>query len=65
MKSVEAAKRVNGCEGEATAWEERGTLHPSPKGAPVVAWIHDEGHKYPAGSAALIAKFFRERARAE
>ena len=41
------------------------TYHPSPVGAPVVAFVHAGGHAFPAAAPPLIARFLREHPRPE
>lgn len=63
-KNIEAIKKTNGCNEKGEKWAENCTLFPSKSGTPVVAYIHDGTHKYPAEAPALIVKFFKEHAKA-
>ena len=38
-------------------------LHPSALGAPVITYVHTQGHSLPKDAGRLFAKFFREHAR--
>ena len=49
--------------GPGEPWAPGCTFHPSPVGAPVVAFVHDGGHAFPAAAPALIARFLREHPR--
>lgn len=62
--TIRFVRRLNAC-GDGAPWKSdaRCVLHPSAKGAPLVTWIHPDGHVYPAEASALIVKFFQEHAR--
>ncbi len=56
-------RRLNQC-GPATDGGQGRTVYPSTIGAPVVTFIHDGGHEFPAAKACpLIVAFFRQHAR--
>lgn len=61
-RTLDLAKRLNGCDGPGEGWAEGCQRFPSQKGAPVVVYTHDGGHEYPAAAPDLIAKFFKEQA---
>jgi polyhydroxybutyrate depolymerase len=58
--TIEAVRKLNGCDAEGKPWDKYCTLYPSKTGTPVVAFIHPGGHIVPAGAPALIVKFFKE-----
>ena len=58
--TIEAVRKGNGCDETGMPWEKLGTQYPSKAGTPVVTFIEQEGHKYPAAAPALIVKFFRQ-----
>lgn len=62
---IGAVKKLNGCEGDGKEWATGATIFESSKGAPMVVFLHDGGHKYPPAGPALIVKFFKEHARPE
>lgn len=58
-----AVKELNLCEAEGKPWapdclryEPKGKT----KGAPMIQYIHEQGHRYPDQATTLIVKFFRE-----
>lgn len=61
QRTLDRVKKINGCAANGVAWDKGCQLYASTKGAPVVIFLHDEGHKYPAGVPAFIVKFFREQ----
>ncbi|MBI3857308.1 MAG: prolyl oligopeptidase family serine peptidase [Planctomycetes bacterium] len=56
-------RAFNGCEEKGTEWDKGCTQYASSKESPVVTFIHDGGHQYPAEAPALIVKFFKEHSR--
>lgn len=66
-RTMEAVRRLLGCETEGKAWEKSGrlvgTLYPSKSGTPFVSLIHSGGHQYPGEAPTLIVKFFKELAK--
>jgi polyhydroxybutyrate depolymerase len=60
--TMQAIRRINGCEAEGQAWAKNCTLYKSPGGTPFVAYIHSGDHKYPAEAPPLIVRFFKEHA---
>jgi polyhydroxybutyrate depolymerase len=63
QRTLNRVKRLNGCGDQGEAWAKGCLRYPSKKGTPVVIYLHDEGHKYPEETPALIVKFFREHAK--
>jgi polyhydroxybutyrate depolymerase len=66
-KTMEAVRRLNGCDAEGKEWGKAGmlvgTVYPSKDGAPVVTLIHPGDHTFPPDAPPLIVKFFQEHAR--
>jgi polyhydroxybutyrate depolymerase len=58
--AIEAARRVDGTSETATPCGGECQAYASSKGAPVVTYIHDGGHIYPAGAPFLTVKFFKD-----
>lgn len=63
QRTLDRVKKINDCDGQGEAWARGCLLYASKKGSPVVIYLHDDGHKYPEGTPALIFKFFQEQAR--
>jgi polyhydroxybutyrate depolymerase len=61
--SIDAAKKLNGCEEDGKDWDKGCLVYASSKDAPVVVFSHPGGHEYPAEAPALMVKFFKEHAR--
>ena len=61
-KMMKAVKIINNCTGESKEWAKNCTLFPSSTATPLVAYIHEGGHEFPAAGAELIVKFFKEYA---
>ena len=63
-----AIRSNNQCRPNPAPWTESGSLNAqlfdSPIGAPLVTAIHPGGHEYPAGTAKLVVRFFKEHTRA-
>ncbi len=62
-RSIAAVKALNACEETGKDWDKGCLFYASPKDAPLVTFIHDGDHKYPAEAPALSVKFFKEHAR--
>jgi polyhydroxybutyrate depolymerase len=62
-RTLDYVKKLNGCDGHGEDWAPGCQLYPSKNGTPVVIYLHDEGHKYPEATPALIVKFFQEQTR--
>jgi polyhydroxybutyrate depolymerase len=63
-RTIARVREVNQA-GPGEPWAPGCTYHPSPVGAPVVAFVHDGGHAFPAAAPPLIARFLREHPRPE
>ncbi len=58
---IRIVKRVNGCDPQPVPWADgAGELFASPRGAPVVTFIHPGGHGVPKEAVDLITRFFKE-----
>ncbi|RBP46316.1 polyhydroxybutyrate depolymerase [Roseimicrobium gellanilyticum] len=60
VKTMEAVRKLNGCESQGKAWNEVGTAYPSLTGTPFVSLIHPGGHQFLQDAPPLIVKFFKE-----
>jgi polyhydroxybutyrate depolymerase len=58
--TMDAVRRVNGCDREGNPWDRRCTIYPSKTGTPLVTFIHPGGHQFTKDAPALIVKFFKE-----
>jgi polyhydroxybutyrate depolymerase len=58
--TMEAVRKLNGCEAEGREQAKYCTLYPSKSGTPLVTFVHPGGHSFPAEAPALIVKFFTE-----
>jgi len=63
QRAIEAVRQVNGCGETGSTWAKDCTLYPSTTNTPLVTFIHDGTHKYPAEAPPLIVKFFKEHRR--
>ena len=61
--TMNAVRKLNGCDGEGKPWDRQCTIYPSETGTPFVTFIHPGGHQFPTEAPALIAKFFKEQSR--
>ena len=59
-RTMDAVRKLNGCEAAGKVWDKSCTLYPSKTGTPFVTFIHPGGHALPAAAPALIVKFFKE-----
>jgi len=59
-KTMDAVRKLNGCEAKGSGWGDHCTLFASTTGTPVVEFIHSGGHDYPKGTSAAIVRFFKE-----
>jgi polyhydroxybutyrate depolymerase len=59
--TIERLRELNQC-GEGKPWkgEQGATIYSSKTGTPVVTYIHDGGHKFPANAPELMVKFFKD-----
>lgn len=66
-RSMDAVKKLNGCDADGTPWAKSGTLvgtrYASKTGTPLVTLIHPGGHGFPAEAPELIVNFFKEHAK--
>ena len=62
-RTIEAIRKLNGCDPQGKPWEKYCTLYPSRTGNPVVACIHPGGHALPTAAPPIIVKFFKEHSR--
>lgn len=62
-RGVEAVRTTNACEETGKPWAPGCTIWTSSKSAPVVFYVHEGDHKYPAEAPALIVRFFKEQVR--
>jgi polyhydroxybutyrate depolymerase len=58
--TMDAVRRVNGCESAGEPWEKLCTIYPSKSGTPLVTFVFSGGHVFNAKSPDLIVKFFKE-----
>ena len=63
QRTLDRVKKLNGCGDEGEDWAKGCRRYPSKSGAPVVIYLHGEGHKYPEATPELIVKFFQEQAK--
>jgi len=61
QRTIDRVRKLNGCGDKGEDWAKGCLKYSSTKGPPVVVYMHDEGHKYPAETPALIVKFFKEQ----
>ncbi|WP_206026462.1 PHB depolymerase family esterase [Roseimicrobium sp. ORNL1] len=59
-KTMEAVRKLNGCNEQGKAWNEVGTVYSSATGTPFVSLIHPGGHQFLQEAPPLIVKFFKE-----
>jgi polyhydroxybutyrate depolymerase len=63
QRTLDRVKKLNGCSEQGDEWARGCLRYPSKNDAPVVIYLHGEGHKYPEAAPALIVKFFQEQVR--
>jgi polyhydroxybutyrate depolymerase len=61
QRTLDRVKKLNGCADKGEDWAKGCRRYSSKNGTPVVIYLHDEGHKYPKATPALIVKFFQEQ----
>jgi polyhydroxybutyrate depolymerase len=61
--TMEALRKLNGCENAGQEWAPWCTLYPSSTGTPVITLIHPGAHNFPPEAPALFVKFFKEHAK--
>ena len=59
--TMDAIRKVNGCETNGTAWEDGATMFASKSSTPLVTYVHDGGHPMDQNEPGLIAKFFQQQ----
>lgn len=59
-RTMDFVKKLNGCDEKSEKWATDCVRYPSRGGTPLVVYLHDDGHKYPAAAPNLITKFFKE-----
>ncbi len=62
-RTIEAVKKINGCEDKGTEWAKDCVRYESKSGTPLITFIYDGGHKYPSAAPAQIVRFFKEQAK--
>jgi polyhydroxybutyrate depolymerase len=62
-RTLDRVKKLDDCAAKGEEWAKGCLRYPSKIGAPVVVFLHDEGHRYPPQAPELIVKFFKEEAR--
>lgn len=62
-RTIEAVKKINGCEDKGSEWAKDCLKYESKSGTPLITFIYDGGHKYPAAAPAQIVRFFKEQAK--
>lgn len=60
QRTIEAVRKLDGCDAEGKPWAKECTLYSSKTGTPVVAFIHPGGHLVPPAAPELIVRFFKE-----
>lgn len=63
QRTIDAVKKVNGCVDTGEEWAKDCVMYASRPGTPVVTFIYDGTHKYPAEAPPLIVKFFKSQAK--
>jgi polyhydroxybutyrate depolymerase len=63
QRTMEALRKLNGCDEAGTQWGQWCTYYASQAGTPVVTLIHPGAHNFPPEAPALIVKFFKEHAK--
>jgi polyhydroxybutyrate depolymerase len=61
--TMEALRKLNGCDQQGTQWDKLCTLYPSKTGTPVVTMIHSGNHAFIQDAPPMIVKFFKEHAK--
>jgi len=58
--TMDAVRKVNGCEAEGKEWAKNCKTYASKDGTPLVTFIHPGGHTFPHEAPPLMVKFFKE-----
>ena len=61
--TMDALRKLNGCDETGSDWEKWCTLYPSKTGTPVVTFIHPGNHTFSQEAPPVIVKFFKEHAK--
>lgn len=59
QRTMDAVRKVNGCEAAGHSWDKQCTIYPSKGGSPVVTFIYPGGHEFNRAAPELIVKFFK------
>lgn len=57
--TMDAVRKLNGCDAEGKPWDALCTIYPSKTGTPLVGFIHPGGHEFRRDAPPLIVKFFK------
>ena len=63
QRTMDALRKLNGCDETGVEWDKLCTLYPSKSGTPVVTLIHPGTHNFPPEAPALFVKFFKQHAK--
>lgn len=58
-QTMQALRKLNGCDEVGTEWDKYCTLYPSQTGTPVITFIHPGNHQFASEAPAAIVKFFK------
>jgi polyhydroxybutyrate depolymerase len=61
--TMDALRKLNGCDEQGTEWDKLCTLYPSKTGTPVVTLIHPSNHAFIQDAPPMIVKFFKAHAK--
>ena len=61
--TMDALRKLNGCDETGSPWDKWCTLYPSKSGTPVVTFIHPGDHAFAKEAPPIIVKFFKQHAR--
>jgi polyhydroxybutyrate depolymerase len=62
-QTIEAIRKLNGCDAEGRPRDKYCTLYLAKTGTPVVAYIRPGGHALPASAPPIIVKLFKDYSR--
>lgn len=62
QRTLDFVKKLNGCTDKGEEWAKDCQRFAAPAGNSVVIYLHDEGHRYPEATPALIVKYFKAHA---
>jgi polyhydroxybutyrate depolymerase len=63
QRTLDRVKKLDECDPKGENWAKDCLRYPSKIGAPVVIYLHGEGHRYPEAAPSLIVRFFQEQAK--